>query len=299
MKRLIDSATAVLEPGAPTSPGARHHEQARLTLGFADDAGTTRLVERSHFGPLRVQKPLYPEHPSICHAVIVHPPGGILGGDQLRIDAHVGCGAHAFLTTPGAGKWYRANGFLSQQQVTLKADAGAALEWLPQETIFFNDADVRMEHQVELAADACYIGGEILCFGRTASGESFASGRVAQRTSIRRDGKLLWFEQGALRAGTSSMDSPLALAGYTVCATLIAVGKNFSAAALTQLREETAALAVANGARSGATQMKQVLVLRYLGHSSQSARHWLSHVWQTVRPQLMKHDAVIPRIWNT
>ncbi len=298
MKRIIDSAAVIPESGQPQSAAPRHHEHARLNLGFADDAGTTRMIERSHFGPLRVQKPLYPEHPAVCHAVIVHPPGGILGGDHLSITANVGARAHALLTTPGAGKWYRANGFVSQQQVSLRADVGAALEWLPQETIFFNDADVRMEHQVELAAEASYIGAEILCFGRTASGELFTKGRVSQRTSIRRAGKLLWFEQGSLRAGTASMDSPLALAGYTVCATLIAVGNTMTPAFLTQLREETSAL-TSDGARSGATQMKQVLVLRYLGHSSQSARQWLSHAWQRIRPALMQRDAVIPRIWNT
>jgi urease accessory protein len=303
MKRIIDPAAgfrqADLQPDHAAGTPARHHEHARLTLGFADDNGTTRMIERSHFGPLRVQKPLYPEHPAVCHAIIVHPPGGILGGDQLHITAHAGPAAHALLTTPGAGKWYRANGFRSQQQVTLTAGVGAVLEWLPQETIFFNDADVHMAHQVELAADASYIGGEILCFGRTASGETFASGRVAQRTSIRRDGKLLWFEQGTLRAATASMHSPLALAGYSVCATLIAVGKTMNAAFLTQLREETSALAAAGKARSGATQMKQILVLRYLGHSSQSARLWLSHAWQRIRPELIQRDAVIPRIWNT
>jgi urease accessory protein len=299
MKRIIDPAADLSPPNPSVGSPVRHHEHARLTLGFADDNGTTRMIKRSHFGPLRVQKPLYPEHPAVCHAIIVHPPGGILGGDQLNITAHAGAAAHALLTTPGAGKWYRANGFRSQQQVTLTADVGGVLEWLPQETIFFNDADVRMEHQVDLAADASYIGGEILCFGRTASGETFASGRVAQRTSIRRDGKLLWFEQGALRAGTSSMHSPLALAGYSVCATLIAVGKTMNAAFLTQLREETSALAAADNARSGATQMKQILVLRYLGNSSQSARLWLSHAWQRIRPELIQRDAVIPRIWNT
>ena len=297
MKRLLDPAAAVIAPDEPVVAAGARHEQARLSLKFADDGGTTRLVERSHFGPLRVQKALYPEHPAVCHAVIVHPPGGILGGDQLSINAHVGAGAHALLTTPGAGKWYRANGFISQQQVKLTVDAGAALEWLPQETIFFNHADVRMEHQLELAADARYIGAEILCFGRTASGESFTGGRVSQRTKIRRDGKLLWFEQGCLQAGTASMQSPLALAGFTVCATLIAVGKNMSAAFLTQLREESAAMA--GDGRSGATLMKQVLVLRYLGHSSESARQWLMHAWQRIRPELIGRDAVIPRIWNT
>jgi len=198
MKRLTDPAIAAAAPDAVPGVGPRH-DVARLRLGFSDDAGVTRMTERSHFGPLRVQKPLYPEHPSICHAIIVHPPGGIVGGDELHIDATLGDQAHALLTTPGAGKWYRANGNLSHQYVTLQAAAGARLEWLPQETIFFNEADVRLEHKVTLAVDASYIGGEILCFGRTASGESFTRGSVGQRTSIRRDGKLLWFEQGVPR----------------------------------------------------------------------------------------------------
>lgn len=289
MKRIPDPV-AISTPATP-------HEQARLKLGFVNDAGTTRMTERSHFGPLRVQKPLYPEAPAVCHAIIVHPPGGILGGDQLSIHVQVGAAAHALLATPGAGKWYRANGLSAHQQVHLSVAETASLEWLPQENIFFNQAQVRMEHQVELAADARYIGAEILCFGRTASGESFTGGHISQRTSIRRGGKLLWFEQGCLHAGSTAMHSPLALGGYTVCATLIAVGKNLSSSFLSQLRAETAGLAPQ--ARTGATQIKQLLVLRYLGHSSQSARHWLLHAWQRIRPELMERDAVIPRIWNT
>lgn len=295
MKLPIDR---VAMPGLSCeNAAARRHDEARLSLGFTDDAGTTRMTERSHFGPLRVQKPLYPEQAAVCHAVIVHPPGGIVGGDRLDIRVHAGDRAHALLTTPGAGKWYRSNGHASHQHVHLTATADAALEWLPQETIFFNDADVRMEHRVDLGAGARYIGGEILCFGRTASGETFAGGRISQCTSIRRDGTLIWFEQGVLRAATSSMSSPLALAGYTVCATLIAVGLPVNTAFLTALREHTEA--VAHGGLCGVTQMKQVMVLRYLGHSGQVARQWLLTGWQLIRPQLMQREAVVPRLWNT
>src|ERR1700731_2638714 len=112
-----------------TSPGAP--SEARLTLGFSDDHGTTRLTDRRHYGPLRVQKALYPEHPSVCHAVVIHPPGGVVGGDQLQIEARVGAAANALITTPGAAKWYKANGHVSRQQIRLEAAAGAALEWLP------------------------------------------------------------------------------------------------------------------------------------------------------------------------
>ncbi|KAF1039733.1 MAG: Urease accessory protein UreD [Herbaspirillum frisingense] len=300
MKRITghsDPASASATPSTAARAAEPRHapDHARLALGFADDAGTTRLMRRQHFGPLRVQKPLYPEDPSICHAIIVHPPGGIVGGDQLSITAEVGVGANALLTTPGAGKWYRANGEVSRQTVRLKADAGATLEWLPQETIFFDAADVRMEHEVELAADAAYIGAEILCFGRTASGERFTTGAVGQRTAIRRGGKLLWFEQGQLEAG--AMHGPLSLDGQTVCGTLIVVGDGMDGALLGRLRETIGALQLEG--RSGATLMKQVLVARYMGQSSLAARAWLHAAWAVLRPAALQREAAIPRIWNT
>lgn len=289
---------AVEPPFLSSSQGAPC--EARLTLGFTDDNGVTRLTDRRHFGPLRVQKALYPEHPSVCHAILIHPPGGVVGGDRLQIDVDLGERANALITTPGAAKWYKANrnGLISQQQVKLRAAAGAALEWLPQETIFFNRAQVRLEHHVELAADARYIGAEILCFGRTASGEVFDEGRVMQHTSIRRDGKLLWWEQGLLDAQDGAMHSPLALAGGTVCATLIAVGGKPQPADL------IAALRGANtdadpGARTGVSQIKSLLVARYLGHSSAAARAWVSACWQLLRPALLERPAIVPRIWHT
>jgi urease accessory protein len=171
----------------PTAPGDGAQEttaspaagwapwEARLALRFDRDGDTTRLVGRSHFGPLRVQKALYPEQPAVCHAVVVHPPGGVVGGDRLFIDIDAGAGAHALLTTPGATKWYRASQLsastgrpgVSSQVVRLAAGAGANLEWLPQETIFYNGAQVRLDTEIALGAGAQYIGCEVLCFGRT------------------------------------------------------------------------------------------------------------------------------------
>lgn len=280
MKRIADSD--------PPLNSASHWE-ARLSLGFSDDKGTTRMTERTHFGPLRVQKPLYPEGDQVCHAIVVHPPGGVVGGDKLRIDARVDDHAAAFITTPGAAKWYKANGKLSQQDVHLHVCDNASLEWLPQETIFFDAAQVRLGNTVVLGKDASYIGCEILCFGRTASGESFSSGYIEQRTSIRRDGKLLWFEQGVLEAGSSAMTSPLGLNGKTVCATLIAVGNPVPASVIAAIR----------AADIGVTQMKSVVVARYLGDASETAKHLMTHAWQQLRPALLGREAVVPRIWNT
>ncbi|GIZ50608.1 urease accessory protein UreD [Noviherbaspirillum aridicola] len=273
----------------------RVHEpwQASLSLGFENDGGVTRLVERRHAGPLRVQKPLYPEGTVLCHAILVHPPGGVVGGDELRIEARVGAGASAFLTTPGAAKWYKANGRVSSQRVQLHAGTGSSLEWMPQETIFFDAAAVDLDTRIDLSGDAVYIGGEILCFGRTASGESFNAGRIAQRTAIRRNGRLIWFEQGAIDAGGGAMRSALGLHGNTVCATFIAAGRPLPADGIAALRECGA------GMNAGVSQLRAVVVARLLCDSSESARRWMTRAWQVTRPALTGREAVVPRIWNT
>ncbi|MFT5535209.1 MAG: urease accessory protein [Burkholderiaceae bacterium] len=280
-------------PDASSSPSTtRSHWQAQLSLGFIDDAGTTRLTEREHRGPLRVQKALYPEHPSVCHAVIVHPPGGVVGGDQLDIAVRVGSQASVFISTPGAAKWYRANGHVSRQSVRLEVAAGASLEWMPQETIFFNNAHVRLNSTITLHGDATYVGCDILCFGRTASGETFNAGTIAQHSTIRRDGKLIWFEQGRIDGAGNAMHSPLGLAGKTVCATLLVAGKTITPVALATLRETL-------GPQVGITHMKSILVVRHLGDSSEHARRLMMQAWQALRPLLLAREAVVPRIWNT
>jgi urease accessory protein len=271
--------------------------RAHLRLGFDRGVAGTRLVHRSHSGPLRVQKALYPEGPQTCHAVIVHPPGGVVGGDRLRIEIAASVGAHALLTTPGAGKWYRANGKVSRQDVRIEVGPGAAIEWLPQETLFYHDARVEMEHDVELARDARYLGSEILCFGRTASGESFARGAVRQATRIRREGQLLWHEQGEIDGAGSIMHSPFGLAGNTVCATMIGCGPSLDPAQVQALRDETDTCSGAG--QTGVTQLKQVIVVRHLGASSETARAVLLAAWRRLRPALLGRPACVPRLWNT
>jgi urease accessory protein len=265
--------------------------QASLRLAFADDAGTTRLVRRAHAGPLRVQKALYPEGPRACHVIVVHPPGGVVGGDRLDVAMRLGAGSHVVATTPGAAKWYRAHGGrpASRQDVRLRVGEGAALEWLPQESIFYDGAGVELEHDVELAGDAVYIGSEILCFGRRAMGERFVGGQIRQRTRIRQAGRLVWHEQGRLDA--AGLASPLGLDGHSVCATLLAVGKPLPALLQARLRAEVPGLAL--------SQVKTVFVARHLGIDAEPARAAMLRVWQLVRPHLLGLDARTPRIWNT
>jgi len=269
--------------------------QAHLRLGFVHGANGTRLAERIHTGPLRVQKPLYPEGPQVCHAVLVHPPGGVVGGDALEIGIVAGAGSHALLTTPGAGKWYRANGRPSRQDVRIDIKANAAVEWLPQETLFYRDAQVELTHAVRLAENARYLGSEILCFGRTASGEVFEEGSVRQTGTIHRAGELVWHEEGQVDGAGPFMHSPFGLGGNTVCATLIACGLALDASQVAQLRQETDSPA----GHSGVTQLPKIVVVRHLGRSSEAARAVLLAAWRRLRPALLGREAAVPRLWNT
>jgi urease accessory protein len=284
-------------PDCPIPPDLHQASSwlASLRLQFERAGSVTRLARRSHCGPLRVQKALYPEGEDVCHAIVVHPPGGVAGGDSLEIDVELGAGAHVLLTTPGAGKWYRANGKQSRQQLRIKAGSGAAIEWLPQESIFYNQARVMLDHQVELEAGASYIGCDILCFGRRAAGEAFTEGAVRQQMQIRQGGKLIWHEQGGASGDGPAMASPLGLAGHSVCATLVAVGKPVDAALLAALR------AIGPGLQldAGASQLKSLLVLRCLCDDSEAARKLVMAAWALLRPHLLGRAAHVPRPWLT
>src|SRR5207245_2156097 len=151
------------------------------------------VVKASHCGPLRVQKAFDPEAADdIAHVVVVHPPGGIAGGDSLELAFAVQTNAHLLATTPGATKWYRASGKGASQQLRLEVASKATLEWLPQETIVYDGALAANGIELELAPDAVALGWDVLCFGRTLAGESFTHGEYRQRIRISIATRLGW-----------------------------------------------------------------------------------------------------------
>jgi len=281
------------EPPAGNATGTGW--QARLELGYERSGGCTRLTNRRHTGPLVVQKPFYPEGPQVCHSVVLHPPGGVAGGDHLSIEVTVGDGARALLTTPGAAKWYRSAGPTAEQRVALAVGPNASLEWLPQENIVFDRSRPRMSNLVHLAEGARYIGWDITRLGRTASGERYDAGDLRSRTEILDGGRRLWGDYARIVGGSALLQSPAGLAGLPVLGTLLAAGQDIAR----DLVDACRGLQAEGGARFGVTALPGVLVARYLGNSTEAARGYFVALWRLIRPVLIGREMCPPRIWVT
>ena len=267
---------------------------ALLELDYERRGARTVLAARRHDGPLVVQKPLYPEGDAVCHTIVVHPPAGIAGGDELEASARLAHDAQALLTTPGAGKWYRSGGPWARQRLAFEVGTNACLEWLPQETIVFDGALGDTGFEVDLAADAGVIGWDIVCLGRTGSGERFSRGVFRSSMQIRREGKLLWLERARIDGGGRLLDSPAGLGGSPVFGTLFACCSNLNQELVTEMRKiepETG--------RGAVTLLPGILLARYLGDSTEAARRYFVALWRILRPELAGRDAIEPRIWST
>lgn len=266
-----------------------------LSLGFAARGDATVLARRWHRGPLTVQRPFYPEGASVCQVTLLHPPGGLVGGDRLELTATLDEGAQALITTPAAGKVYRSAGATAEQRQNFRIDCQAALEWLPQETILFSGARLRSRTRVDLTPGGRFLGWEIVCFGRPHGAERFDAGHGTIALELWERGAPLFVECGRYAGGGVLMMAPWGLANQPVMGTWLALDAPQS---LTEtLCAELAA--VADPAHWGLSRLPRVLALRYRGSSVAEARALFVKAWTLVRPALLGRDARPPRIWAT
>jgi urease accessory protein len=268
----------------------------RLELHYRLDADGRTVAHDRHDGPLRVLQRLYPEGPRVCHHVLVHPPGGIVGGDALELDARLDAGAHALITTPGAARFYRSAGATAVQSATLQLGDGARLEWLPLEAIAYDGCIAENRVRFDLAPTAEMIGWDVAALGLPAAQQPFVRGSYLQQ--IEWPG--VWLERGRIDASDERLlRSPLGLAGRTALGTLwFASGAPIDAARREALLD--AALHDETDLLAGATSSDdRLVVLRVLAHRVEPATQRLAAVWAAWRRIAWQLDAPPPRVWRT
>ena len=273
--------------------------QASLTLDYRLQEGRSIAAFR-HEGPLRILQSLYPQGQAICHNVLVHPPGGLVGGDTLDIQVKVGPGAHGLITTPGATRFYRSMGELALQRTSLVLEPGARLEWLPMEALCYSGCLAENRLQMRLAPGAELIGWDVTALGLPQAGQPFVAGQLRQHLAL----EGLWLERALLKASdTTLMDSPLALAGRRCIGTVFllsgsAIERDRREQLLDLARSTIAEHALAASAGVTAPN-EQVLALRVLAPLVEPAMDLMRRIWQVWRRGAWDLEAPAPRIWST
>ncbi len=264
--------------------------RASLQLRLRASETRTVLAERHHEGPLVVQRPFYPEGP-VCHLYLVHPPGGVAGGDSLSLDVDAGPAAQVVLTTPAATKIYRSFGARLARVEQRLGVRDATLEWLPQETIVFRGAQARLATRVDLTGRGRFIGWEILCLGRPACQESFSRGTVHQDFSLWLQGKPLLLDRLRLQDGDPALAAHWGFAAEPVLGTLLAYPADpalLESARQACLQRETSA-----------TLMDGVMLVRLRAGNADGVREEFERIWRAIRPAFAGLPARAPRIWAT
>ncbi|WP_213989926.1 urease accessory protein UreD [Sodalis sp. dw_96] len=260
----------------------------RLDLTFARRNRRTAMVRCSHSGPFTVQRAFYPEedHP---HVYLLHPPGGVVGGDRLELSVRLEQGSHAVLTMPGATKFYRSAGAEARLRQKFLLEEDSVLEWLPQGNIFFPAANVAINSEFTLHAGARLLGFETLCLGRPVMGEAFEQGRLNSLLRIHCPGSAGLYERLEIQGGMLNK-----LADYPLVGTFFA-----TPASVEMLDKVRALLARFNPPVAGATLLDTLLMVRLLDDDNQRLQEILHGVWALLRPQMLGREAVPPRIWST
>ncbi|QOF77132.1 urease accessory protein UreD [Variovorax sp. 38R] len=272
---------------------------ARLHLAYQKEAD--RSVARfRHDGPLRILQSLYPEGDAVCHNVLVHPPGGLVGGDTLDIDIEAADGSHGLITTPGASRFYRSEGETALQRTRIRLAPGARLEWLPLEAICYSGCQAENRLTLEVAPGAEMIGWDVCALGLPNANQPFERGTYLQH--IEAPG--VWLERGRIDASDHRLlQSPLGLGGHRCLASLFVVtGSPMTKARRETLLAQARTLLEAHELHesAGATSPHaEVVVLRVLAPVVEPSMQLLRQVWQAWRSELWQLPAATPRIWAT
>ena len=265
---------------------------AELELRFSKSKSKTFLSTRKHIGPLTIQRPFYPEG-DLCHLYLLHPPGGIVGGDQLSIEVNTDSNSSSLLTTPGATKVYRTSDHKHStinQNFIVAEDS--SFEWLPMETIVFPGANSQFSSKLLLSGNARVAAWEVYCLGRPAINESFDFGSLNFSLELWRDGIPILFDK--LMINKTELGNIVGLRSFPVFGTFIISKTNKKV-----LETVRAMMIETDSCVTGVTQIEDIIIVRSLAKKTYLMQDLFKKIWQTVRPLVFNREATIPRIWAT
>ncbi len=272
---------------------------ARLQLDYSRAAART-VARHVHQGPLRILQSLYPEGEAICHNVLVHPPGGLVGGDTLDISITAGEGSHGLVTTPGATRFYKSLGESALQHARVRLESGARLEWLPLESICYSGCLAVNRLDMDLAPGAELLGWDVTALGIPAAGQPFDNGRMTQHIALAG----AWLERGRIDAlDKRLLHGPLGLAGRAcMAAAFFCSGQALERSRAMHLLERARAVIDAHALRNdaGATcPNDHVVLVRVLAPLVEPAMNLLRQVRAAWRQEAWQLAPVAPRVWAT
>ncbi|WP_413694217.1 urease accessory protein UreD [Pseudoalteromonas sp. KJ10-2] len=304
---MTDTVVDVIKP--TISKPLKNQWLAHLSLQFSHTSIGTQLTATQRKGPLSVQKAFYPEGRDCAHIYLLHPPAGIVSGDELRINVSIQQQAHLLFTTPGAGRFYRARtnleiGDTKQAQLTkFTIEADAKCENFPQETIVYEGADGFNTVDIELTSSSAYLGWDITCLGLPDSDQPFIEGKYCQLNRLFCDGKLIYHDRIALSPANQLLTHPAGLASHSVFATFLAYAPTqlINKQQRSELVDKLRLKMIQENAQSmiSITDIEGLLVIRYLGSHAQQCKQLFIHLWAILRPVLIDKAATQPRVWHT
>lgn len=282
---------------------------ASLSLEFSLTANGSQLTRTKRNGPLSVQKAFYPEGRDCAHIYLLHPPAGIVSGDELRLNIQTNKQAHSLITTPGANRFYRAREDLSigdskqLQHCELFLAEQAKCENFPLETIVYEGADGLNTVDVHLKADSAYLGWDITCLGLPSSGQLFKNGRYTQLNRVYCEDTLIYHDKIAVKPENQIHQHIAGLNNHNVFATFMAyapqgqLSDTDKKALVAQCRD---CVITANAEQKiSISQIRELLIIRYLGEQAEECKALFIELWQIIRPSYVNKEANIPRVWHT
>jgi urease accessory protein len=254
-----------------------------LTVAAGPQGSRRRRVHEA--GSLRVRFPN--GSGAALEAVVANVAGGMAGGDRYKIEIRLDEGAAVRLTTAAAEKIYRSLGADTEIDVTLEIGRGGSLFWLPQETILFNGSRLERCIDVDLATGADLLMAESIVFGRSAMGETVASGFFSDRWRVRLDGRLVFADSTRLHGDVAQRLTERAVAGGAAAvATILKIpGDEQTLAAVRGMQQEFAA-------EIGASAWNGFMTVRCVAAHAAMLRHDLGKILSVLS------SGPLPRLWS-